>query len=279
MKSIKITFALTLVFIVIMAALPATAEEQAKPVVTEQKVAVHTDVQPKEARDYKIDVNIKGRMPVIDSPEPVSLDAIYSLKIRHTYGKREDDGLMPLEIAVTNMETTVDGQKLTVAPSFPKLTLLIDRQWKVENLFGTAGTRYADPVPGINYVNLITLFYLPDGDKPHAIGESWKTRIKLPGLADVYNFTSTIKSTGELDGVKTATVHQDIVWDPQKLEGDVTAATKAAVDSVFALDTGKLLKSHADCQIVFTSSANKTNSQQESKPQQANIQVDISLPK
>ena len=174
------------------------------------------------------------------------------MKLRQQFGAREGDGLMPLEVSSLDPQATTGEEKISVSPDdFPKLTMLLDCSWKVTSLFGISGTRYEGQVPGLNYGNLILLFFVPDGDKPHAVGESWSSKIKLPGIPDEVSVKTTIKSTGTTDEAKSVSLHQDYAWNSKKIASGQSADSKAGVDSVFALDTGKLLKSHADCEITF----------------------------
>lgn len=277
MKTLRVAFLLIPVAMLLAAAWAWAEEPAAQPAPAVEKASVSVSISPNEVRNYKVAVHMTGRMPGEDSAKPVDVDADYSMKLEHKYGRRENDGLLPLEISATQAEATVAGEKLALPlTDFPKLTLLIDRSWKVANLFGLAGTRYAGQVPGLNYSNLVMLFFVPDGATPHAIGESWTSKIKLPGISDECSVTTTLKSLGEKDGTKTVTVAQEYVWPQQTLANGNLVNSRATVQSVLALDTGKLLTSHAECSMNFATSA---SAKQDTSQYHANNKIDISLEK
>lgn len=253
----------------------AWAEEPAAKPAPAEKIVIVVKVEPNEVRNYKVSVLMKGHTAPEPSAKPVDVEATYSIKIQHKYARRGDDGLLPLEIVSSDAEATMGDQKLSLpATEFPKITMLIDRSWKITSTFGISGTRYSGQSPGLNYGNLIVLFYVPEVDKPHAVGESWPSKVKLPGLPDECAVTNTLKSVDSK--ANTVIIHQDYVWTGQKPDNGATANSKAAVDSTFALDTGKLLKSHSECQVLFQKSA---SAQQESTGEQANTKIDIVLEK
>lgn len=256
----------------------AWAEDAAPPPApAAEKIGVPMKVEPNEARVYKVAVHMTGRLAVDGSGKLTEVDAAYTMSVHHKYGRRANDGLLPLDIAVTAPQAVVAGEKLAMPPTdFPKFTLLIDRSWKITNIFGLAGTRYVSQIPGFNYSNLIMLFFVPDGATPHAIGESWSSKVKLPSLPGECAVKTTLKSMDDKAAVKTVTIAQEYVWPQRKMDDGSFAASKAAVESVFALDTGKLLKLHAECQVGFAKSA---TDKQDKGQGEANTKIDISLVK
>lgn len=276
MRTIKI--ALLIGSIALLLAAANVSAEEAKPQPTPaDKIIVPVTVDSNELRTYKVSVQIKGRVAGEDSKKPIDIDILATMNIDHKYGHREKDGLLPLEISVASAEATVGGEKfMTPASDFPKLTLLLDKSWKITSVFGLAGTRYADQVSGLNYGNLISLFFVPDIDKDHAIGEKWSSKAKLPGSEQEIEITSSILSVGEMDGLKTIVVHEDWGWYIQKLKNGNTTYSQIKVDSTFTLDTGKLLKSHADCLILYQDPTVRKPEDQELK---SNSKIDISLEK
>jgi hypothetical protein len=259
------------------AGVEAWAEESTPKPAAAEKITVVMKVEPNEVRNYKLSVQMKGHTAPDPSAKPIDVEATYSMQMQHKYGRREGDGLLPLEIVALDVQATVDGEKFALpATEFPKLTLLIDHSWKIDSTFGLAGTRYAGQSPGLNYANLVMLFFIPNVDKPHAISESWQRKLKVPGFPDECSVTTTFKSVDSKDGAKTVNVHQDYVWTGQKVENGAIANSKAAVDSVLSLDTGKLLSSHAECKVLFQKSA---SAQQDSTGEQANTKIDMLLDK
>lgn len=278
--SLRFYIVFTCIMILFSASVIA-ADESAQPQPEIQKITLPTIIAPNEVRNYNVDVAMKGKVSNAESKEFVDLDIGYSLKIQHKYGRRDGDGLTPMEISVTDTKATSAGQALTVATSlFPKLTLLLDRNYRISSMFGLEGTYYAKSMPGINYANMIMLFSIPDADKPHAVGDTWKSKVQLPSLSSSFDFTNTIKSVETVDNGKTVIFHQDIKWSPQQIENGMIANARASVDSTFSMDNGKLLKSHSDCEVVFDDASKNTVSPwQDPNASRANIKIDISLTK
>lgn len=278
MRTIRVLLLLVGAAVLLAGAAAFADESAAKPAVAE-KITMPVNVEPNEVRSYRVTVQMKGRIAEEGSTKLMDVEGVYSMKVQHRYGIRagQGDGLLPLEISATEAEATLGDQKLAIpAADFPKLTLLMDRSWKVASVFGLAGTRYAGQVSGLNYANLIMLFFVPDMDKPHGVGESWPSKVKLPGFPGECGVTTILKSVDTKDGVKTVTIHQDYVWSRQETQTDTFANSKAAVDSTFALDTGKLLKSHVDCQVDHQKAA---AAQQDNRGDQTNTKIDIMLEK
>jgi hypothetical protein len=274
MKKMPVAFAL--IAVAVLAGLPAWGDEAAaKPPV--EKVSIPIRIEPRELRVYDVTVKMRGRMPGEDKAAPVDIDASYLLRIQHQYGRREGDGLLVLEISASKAEATVAGQKLTVlGADFPRITLLLDTSFAIVSAFGIPSAGSDGQALGLNYGNLIVLFFVPDGDKPHAVGESWTSKVKMPGSQDDVNVTTTLKSVGEANGAKTASIHQVWGWFAQKKQDAASAYSRFLVDSTFALDTGKLLKSHAD---TLVTTKNPAVYKQEEQQYKVNTKIDISLGK
>lgn len=276
----RIMIALSLVFVAALAPAQAQAEESTvKPAPAEQ-ITIPVIIEPGELRLYDVTVKMAGRMPVGDKQQPVDFDATYAIQIQHQYGRREADGLLPLEISARKAEATIGGQKLNLlGASFPKLTLLLDKSYKIDSAFGLPDAKAGNQMLGLNYTNLIVLFFVPDGDQPHAAGDQsassgWTSTVKMPGAKNGIKVVTTIKSLGEEKGVRTAEVHQVWGWYEQKMADGSPAYTQFTVDSTFALDTGKLLKSHAEAVVC---GKNPELYKQEQQPYKVNTKIDISL--
>ncbi|MCL5104833.1 MAG: hypothetical protein M1133_12065 [Armatimonadetes bacterium] len=249
-----------------------------------EKVMITTTVDPNELREYSVNVTITGDMPNPDAGQPMKLDSTLCLRMVHKYGRREGDGLLPMEITLIDGSVLMGGQKLSIAPSiYPKLTVLLDSKFNIRDIYGISPTSYSASLPGINYGNMIILFYLPDGGTPHATGEKWDSKVTLPSLGEIYDFSNTLKSTGKTEGIDTATVQQEIVRVPKG--GNSEPALKATGESTFSVATGKLMKSRVDCVVAFdsrriASADGKTrDSKQEQTGLAANIKMDIALVK
>ena len=265
-----------------------SCSSSSEPATGPDKLTITTSVKPREVRDYRIDAVVKGKALVPEIAEPVDLDAAFALKVRHQYSRREGDGLLPLDISLLEGQVTLNqvqgqGQKLHITPSlYPKLTVLIDRDWRITDILGMSSSRIAQTIPGISYGNHIMLFYLQGGDQPRAPGDKWEWSVKIPSLGETYNFASTLVSEQVVDGVRAAVVRQEIVRPAKDDPQGQSSAMKATAESAFAIDDGRLLKSHVECEVTFgrkSASESKPTSRQDNAALRANIKVDISLAK
>lgn len=253
----------------------AAAQNADAPKAGAEKIIVNSNAAYREMRNYKVQVNVGGKVPGVDSGQPKDINVSYSFKLAHNFLRREGEGMLPMEISVKEANISSDGEQLTVSPAtFPKLTAMLDRQWRINKLFGVAGSSYEKNAPGINYGNLIMLFILHGGDKPHAIGETWRERFMLPCYPETYDYAITIKSVDELNGMKVAAVHEDISWVTDK-QSARAATVKASADSEFSIADGRLMKSHVNCNIQYAQPDKSASSQQDSQPCRANIKLDI----
>ena len=174
-------------------------------------------------RTYKIDAAINGKMLVPDVKDPLDLDITFTFKLQQKFGKRETDGMMPLDINMLEGQITSQGQKLDVAGNlYPQLTALLDKNWRINDIFGASDSQLTQKLPGINYGNMTMLFFLQGADQPHAVGDSWNTKVKIPSAGESYSFVNTIKGVQEIDGVKAALVDQQISRDSKAMPGPPT---------------------------------------------------------
>ena len=262
---------------------PALAANEAQPASPEpEKIAVTMSVRPQETREYKVDAVVKGKIVVPDSPELRDVDAAFSLKIRHQYGRRENDGLLPLDISLLEGQFTAQDQKIEITPSlYPKLTVLIDREWRINDIFGLPSAEISQTLPGINYGNHIILFFPLGLAQPRAPGETWEWTVNIPNYGESYKFANTLKGVEDVNGVKAAVLRQEITRLPKEDVQTAAASMKATAESAFSLSEGKLLKSHVECEVSFPTSKSdaKTTSKQDLPSPRANIKIDISLVK
>jgi len=267
------------------------AEDATVPEATGQIVTIKTSAAPRETRDYKVDAVVKGKAPS-GAGVPSDINAAFSYKIRHRYGRREADGTLPLEVSLLEGEVTMYlpqqakgppmEQKLAITPSlYPKLTALLDRDWKITDIFGGDESQLAGSLPGINYGNLVMLFSIGDGGKPHTLGDTWEATVALPNYGESYKFVNTLQKTEVIGSTNAALVRQEITRLP-KTEDAGAATMRATVETAFGIDTGKLLRSHIQCEVINTPSTPASTGgtvsvpQQDQAPSRANITIDIS---
>lgn len=276
-------FTIALGLMAFLMARPVCAADAPKGAASADKVTVRTSVTDREVRDYRVDVSIKGTMPNPDTGQSMDVDTSMSFKIRHRYIKRERDGLLPMEVTMLEGVVTLDGQKITIAPSiYPKSTVLLDKNFRIDDVFGYSETT-PNALPGINYGNMIMLFYLTGPSAPRAVGDTWDTRIILPALKEAYTVKNTLKSISKPEvAPATGTVKQDITRVSMPNSTTPPPSMKAGVESTFTQDTGKLTASHVECEVNIPrpSGASKDpKSKQDNQPYRANIRMDISLVK
>lgn len=243
---------------------------------TPQAVTVNVSAAAREVREFKVDAAIKGKIP-LGGTKAEDLEATFGYKIRHRYMRREGDGELPMEVSLMEGEFVTAGQKLTITPGlYPKLTVLFDKDWKITDVFGMTDAQLAQALPGINYSNLIMLFYLPEGNKPHAVGDKWESTLKLVSYGDTYRILTTLKGVETIGGVSAAVVRQEIERLPRP-DVPQTTTMKAIADTAFAIDNGRLLKSHVECQVASKPEAKDKPAQsgQDPPPLSANIKIDI----
>ncbi|MGQ9456241.1 MAG: hypothetical protein ACUVRS_01095 [Armatimonadota bacterium] len=243
------------------------------------KLAIRYGFTPREVRDYNLDVSVEGKAVTPDSTNPVDLHATFHLEIRHRYGRREGDGLLPIEITLLKGEAYADGGKLEIASSlYPKLTVLVDREWRINDILGIPDERIAQTLPGINYANHIILFYLPGADQPRSPGSDWSYTLRIPTLGESYEFTNSIVRQETVNGVRSAVVRQNIRRITEKGKNIPRAEFKASAESTFAVEGGQLMKSHVECGITFDSAGSVSSegpSGQKSATSRLSVKIDI----
>lgn len=249
------------------------------------KVTINTGAAAGEVRNYKIDVVTKGKMPMPDSDTPMDIDTKVSLKVQHKYGKPGSDGLLPLEITATDVQIYSDGQKVDVPPdTYPKLDVTFGKNWVVKDIKGIDGTRYAQSLPGINYGNMIIVFYPAGVDVSRLPGEMWKSTVILPPNGDTYQFSNTMVSEREVDGAKTAAMRETINWVP-KSQDFIGSSVTAVANNIYDTKDGKLISSHIESTVTFGDQKQESNkskkkaatSQQDKNAYTANTKIDIVL--
>ena len=282
LASITFGFVITLLMLngYVMADDSTNSQAAPAPDTSSEKVSIKTNITPHEIRKYKVNVSVVGKLLSPDDGKPVDVDTSYSLVLQHRYGKREGDGLLPLEISVLTGQITVADQMLAITPDmFPRLSVLLDKDLRISNIFGVAGTQYAKSAPGITYSNMILLFFPYGADVLHSINDKWKAIVPMPIYSENYQFDSMIKSLEEIDGEKVARIAQNIgVSEKDSSSEKSDYASKISAESTFSIQDGKLIKSHVECQILRNSKIGET-SRQEATGLGANMKLDIALMK
>ena len=250
----------------------AYAEDNASKL---DKITINTSVADGEIRNYKVNVVTTGKIPVPESNQNADIDTTASLSIQHKYGKHDIDGKMTLETSVTDVQVCADGQKIAVpSGTYPKLTILLDSNWNIKDIFGITGTRYTQSLPGINYANMIILFYLNGKNAVFAPGDKWDSNITIAAFGETYKIKNTMIGVREVDGIKSALVHQDINWSPKAQADNPYASVGAKADTYYALSDGKLVESHITSTLVFS---DKFSGKKNKDACKANTKIDISL--
>jgi hypothetical protein len=246
------------------------AAEPVAPTDSGKTVTIVTSAGRNEVRDYKVTFEISEVKPGSALPPAKVL-----FGIRHTYGVRVGEDLLPMELTLQKGQIITQGQALEITPSiYPRLTILLDTHFRVVDVLGASSSRFNQSTPGINYANMAILFYLLDADRPHAIGESWQGTVKLPSQAQTYDIVNTLNGLEIVDGVEAAKVTQQITSTAQQT-GTPTPNMKCKAESYFATSNGRLLKSRAGCEVVLPPDGDDPNAQ----ATKANARIDISVAK
>jgi len=276
-------FKLALGLIACLIAGSVYAADAPKDVAPAGKVSVTNVATNREVRNYRVDISIKGTIPNPDTKQSMDVDTSMTFKIRHTYLKREGDGLLPMEINVVEGAVILGGQKITITPSlYPKLTALLDKNFRIDDVFGY-GDSTPNALPGINYGNMIMLFYVTGPSTPRAVGDTWDTKIVLPALKEAYAVKNTLKSVSKPEiAPATVTVNQEITRVSMPNSTTPPPSMKATAQSTFTQDTGKLTNSHVECEVTMPrppDAPKDPKSKQDNQPYGANIRMDISVVK
>ncbi len=227
-----------------------------------------------EVRVYDVKGSINGKMITPEEKNPVDVDFKFSYKIKHAFEKFGPDRLIPLNVSMIEADYLIDGQKVAISTSeFPKITIMLDKRWQAVNVFGYDSVPYKG-IPGINYRSFPIFFILHGGDEPRKIGDKWNTDIKFPPKADLYNFTTVLKSIEKVSDIYSLLVNQEVKWIPKGGIKPETPNVTAKSESYFAIDSGKLLKSHIECEVIYTNLSDVSTD-----PVKTKIALDISLSK
>jgi hypothetical protein len=185
------------------------------------------------------------------------------MKIRHRFVDRSDDGVTFLESSFDTGSLYMGDQKLYVSPStYPKLTVLLDRNYRITDIFGSMTRGGQSNAACIGYSSLPVLFFMPDGQKQHSIGDSWESALSLPTMGESLKIVNTLKGIEAADGESIAVVGQQISRTDSPL-------SNASVVSRFVSDDGLLLNSHVSCTVPDAAESKSVK----------NITIDITLSK
>ncbi len=252
---------------------PAVIPEQ-----VESKFSIVHKVVPNEVRNYKLDIKIKGQVPVEDG-NPANLDAGLSLIIKMQYGQRDRDKILPLEISVMEGKMTVGDQTFAIAPGiYPKLSVLLGPDWRVQALYGARSDSDSLPGPTIKYKNIVMLFHLVDSEKPRAVGEKWNWESSIPGIGELFKCSAKISGAEKIDGEESVVVEQEIYPRLKDENSAMNAYVSAIARSNFAATDGRLLKSYVDSEVEYISEKPSKFAPEPGKGKlKANVTIDISL--
>jgi hypothetical protein len=242
-------------------------------------ISVRPTSRPNENRDYRLAVATVGNMPNPDGTGLIDATHTAKLKVRLNFKPRDKDGLLPLIVSLVEGELQVGDQKMMTGPDFyPPITLLLDRDYRLQSVIGLTGSRFEHPKPGINYANLVMLLMLPDNLISRSVGDTWKTTFRLPGWNVHYEFENRIEAVNKMDDTECVSLTQFISARCSS-DREEKWMTTAVVRSAFSTADGSLVKSHADCKVVFgdpvANKPVKTASANPSSSACAEIKLDI----
>lgn len=223
---------------------------------TEQKIVVNTNATIGTTRLYDVALSVKNA-------STGDIESTLDIKVRQKFVDRSEDGVTLMESSLDTASLRIGDQKLYVSPStYTKLTVLLDRNYRISDILGSMGKDEQSTSTCINYSNLPVLFFMPDGQKEHTVGESWESVVSLPTSGESFKIINTLKGIETKDGENIAVVDQQI------LRAD-KLSSNASVESRYAVGDGKLLKSQVSCSVADTSDPKSKK----------NITIEISLSK
>lgn len=275
MRQLKLAFALVAAMLVTVAGICAAVE--VNPKLAADKVTVKLSAADNELRDYRASVAIKGSMVNPDTKQPMSIDSSMAFKLRHKYIKREGNGFFPMEISLLEGEVTMADQTLRISPSiYPKLTVLLDKEFRVDDILGYGNTA-PGALPGINYGNMAMLFHVPGLNQTRSVGEIWESQVSLPHLKEAYTVKNTLLAVSKPGDVPaTVTVRQDYTRVPMPKSTAPIPSMRATVESTFLQENGKMMKSHIDC-LVIPVQPQVSDPKTAAPNHRATINMDVSL--
>jgi len=230
-------------------ALPVFAEEAAT-----QGITLPSLFKADDSGRYNVKIEVAGAARLPGASQPTRIDALLDMTLAYSVGRLTSRDWIEVVISAERASATVAGQKVELPKdTFPKLTALVNDKGDVSSLL--ASEMGGQKLPGINYRNLILLFrpYAPAGElKP---GATWRKTISLPPEPEKYEFSCTLQGLEDIGSVRTAKVRSDISVVPP--EGSSYTASGFAVTN-FSLDSGRLVKSHAEMVVKTPGAPPKT---------------------
>ena len=235
-----------LLIIVFMGSIAAFAQNEES-----LKYPLNCKIAPHSIMHYKVETSIRQKEPEKNAANKTGLpiNADFTTIMRHKYANRgSSDKMLPLEIKALSCNMVYSGQTFSIAPDMPTLSLLIDNNFFVKNIFGLRPTDMEVKNPGVTYSSLIMFFYPHTTEGGIVVGDQWDYSATLPAFNQIYKFKNKFVSIETIDNIRTAKIEQlvnifsrsknsdgEVVQTPAKY--DVTAITN------YSIDAGVLVKS------------------------------------
>jgi hypothetical protein len=259
------------VFIIALClAVPALAQDSPTESIKQpEKVSLVTDLKPGEVLRYNVKVQASGKATFPGASQPSPLDTTIELIMSYKVGQPDKDGSIQVTIAPEKASAVVGGQRMEIPNNLiPTSTVLFDKDGKIIRMFSSDAAQ--PKLPGLNSHNLILLFRPDAPGVELEVGAIWKKLISLPPDTDKYDMSYLLEAVEEVSGTRTARVKTDLKIVPAP---GANYSSKGSAITNFALDTGRLVKAHAEM-TVKTAISNPQPSDQITSDDNTSGQID-----
>jgi hypothetical protein len=152
---------------------------------------------PDKPLTYKITANIKGSLPILDSPEPVDLKAVLTLVYRATPRAVLKDGSASVEFRVVSADAEIADIPFPIpleeAQKVLDQTVTIGKTGEVKKVQGGEPLPFSLSIPGVDPKRLYTmLFPIVFPNSPVRPGETWSYKSELLGAEGSPMFAATL---------------------------------------------------------------------------------------
>jgi hypothetical protein len=165
---------------------------------------------PDKPLTYKITANIKGSLPILDSPEPVDLKAVLTLVYSATPRAALNDGSASVEFRVVSADAEIADIPFPIpleeAQKVLDQRVSIEKTGAVKSVQGGEPLPFSLSIPGVDPKRLYTmLFPIVFPDSPVRPGDTWSYKSELLGEEGKPKFTAKLlpsagSSTGDRRG-------------------------------------------------------------------------------
>lgn len=152
---------------------------------------------PDKPLTYKITANIKGSLPILDSPEPVDLKAVLTLVYSATPRAVLKDGSASVEFRVVSADAEIADIPFPIpleeAQKVLDQKVTIEKTGEVKKVQGGEPLPFSLSIPGVDPKRLYTmLFPIVFPNSPVRPGDTWSYKSELLGEEGSPQFSATL---------------------------------------------------------------------------------------